>query len=313
MLGTLSGSVIIAQTPFDDRGAVDLASIDTLTDFYLKHGADGFVVLGVSGEGPRLAPHEALDVASRFIARAGGKPVIVGVSNPSSAQLQMLAAEAMDRGASGVMIAPAAGIRTEEELFGYFSTIFDMLGNVPVVLQDFPQSTGVWMSVPSILRLIEAFAQIQVVKEEDLPSLEKISQLRAKQGRRVAIMTGNNGLYLPYEMARGIDGPMAGFSHPEMLSGVYRLFVRGETEAAHDLFDRYLPLLDYEAQGFWGVAARKEVLRRRGAIRHATMRRPGPSLSSRHLAEIDLLLRRLERALAAPREQAPGATRTRVA
>jgi 4-hydroxy-tetrahydrodipicolinate synthase len=300
MLDTLSGSVIITQTPFDDRGAVDLASIDTLTDFYVTHGADGLVVLGVSGEGPRLAPQEALDVASRFIARAGGKPVIVGVSNPSSAQLRMLAAEAMDRGASGVMIAPPAGIRTEEELFGYFSTIFDMIGNVPVVLQDFPQSTGVWMSVPSILRLIESFAQIEVVKEEDIPSLEKISQLRAKQGRRVSIMTGNNGLYLPYEMARGIDGPMAGFSHPEMLSGVYRLFVRGETEAAHDLFDRYLPLLNYEAQGFWGVAARKEVLRRRGAIRHATMRRPGPSLSSRHHAEIDLLLRRLERALEAP-------------
>jgi 4-hydroxy-tetrahydrodipicolinate synthase len=114
----------------------------------------------------------------------------------------------------------------------------------------------------------------------------------------VSIMTGNNGLYLPYEMARGIDGPMAGFSHPEMLSGVYRLFVKGDAEAAHDLFDRYLPLLDYEAQGFWGVAARKEVMRRRGAIRHATMRRPGPSLSSTHMAEIDLLLRRLARALA---------------
>jgi 4-hydroxy-tetrahydrodipicolinate synthase len=70
MLSDLKGSVIIAQTPFDDRGAVDLASIDALTDFYLKHGADGFVVLGVSGEGPRLAPQEALDVASRFIARA---------------------------------------------------------------------------------------------------------------------------------------------------------------------------------------------------------------------------------------------------
>ena len=67
MLSDLKGSVIIAQTPFDDRGAVDRASIDTLTDFYLKHGADGFVVLGVSGEGPRLAPQEALDVISRFI------------------------------------------------------------------------------------------------------------------------------------------------------------------------------------------------------------------------------------------------------
>lgn len=301
MLSQLHGSVIIAQTPFDDRGAIDLASIDTLVDFNLRHGADGFVVLGVSGEGPRLAPQEAIDVATRFIARAQGKPVIVGVSNPSSAQLSMLAAQAMERGAAGVMIAPPAGIRTEEELFNYFSVIFEMIGDVPVVLQDFPGSTGVWMSVPSILRLIEAFPQIQVVKQEDLPSLEKITQLRAKQGRHVQIMTGNNGLYLPYEMARGIDGPMAGFSHPEVLSGVYHLHVGGQIDAAHDLFDIYLPLLNYEAQGFWGVAARKEVMRRRGAIRHATMRRPGPSLSPTHLAEIDLLLRRLATSLARTR------------
>src|SRR6478752_1104348 len=298
MLSDISGSIIIAQTPFDDRGAVDFTSIDSLTDFYLSHGANGFVVLGVSGEGGKLTSQEAFDVSSRFIKRAGKKPVIVGVSNSSSAQLQVLAKEAMDRGASGIMIAPPSGIHTEDELFNYFAAVFDMIGDVPVVLQDFPGSTGVWMSVPSILRLIAIFHQIEVIKEEDVPSLEKISQLRAGQGRRVQILTGNNGLYLPYEMTRGIDGPMAGFSHPEMLSGVYRLYVKGEIEAAHDLFDRYLPLLDYEAQGFWGVAARKEVLRRRGAIRHATMRRPGPSLSGQHMAEIDLLLRRLERSLA---------------
>jgi 4-hydroxy-tetrahydrodipicolinate synthase len=298
MLSDISGSIIIAQTPFDDRGAVDFTSIDSLTDFYLSHGANGFVVLGVSGEGGKLTSQETFDVSSRFIKRAGKNPVIVGVSNSSSAQLQVLAREAMDRGASGVMIAPPPGIHTEEELFSYFSAVFDMIGNVPVVLQDFPGSTGVWMSVPSILRLIESFSQIKVVKEEDVPSLEKISQLRAGQGRRVQILTGNNGLYLPYEMARGIDGPMAGFSHPEMLSGVYHLYLKGEVDAAHDLFDIYLPLLDYEAQGFWGVAARKEVMRRRGAIRHATMRRPGPSLSGQHLAEIDLLLRRLDRSLA---------------
>ena len=91
---------------------------------------------------------------------------------------------------------------------------------------------------------------------------------------------------------------MAGFSHPEMLSGVYRLYARGEVEAAHDLFDRYLPLLSYEAQGFWGVAARKEVIRRRGAIRHATMRMPGPKLTAAHHAELDRLVRRVQRAVA---------------
>ena len=295
MLSAIKGSFIIAQTPFDERGAVDLTSIDSLTEFYLGHGADGFVVLGVSGEGGKLTPEEAQQVSGRFIARAQGKPVIVGVSNPSTAQLALLAKQAMDQGASGVMIAPPGGLRTEVELLGYFATVFGMIGDVPTVLQDFPGSTGVWMSVPSILKLVESHAQIQVVKEEDLPSLEKITQLRAGGGRRVAILTGNNGLYLPQEMGRGIDGPMAGFSHPEMLSGVYRLFTQGREDEAHDLFDRYLPLLNYEAQGFWGVAARKEVMRRRGAIRHATMRMPGPKLSAIHMGEIDRLLRNLER------------------
>ena len=301
MLSAIKGSFIIAQTPFDERGAVDLASIDSLTEFYLGHGADGFVVLGVSGEGGKLTPEEAQQVSGRFIARAQGKPVIVGVSNPSTAQLALLAKQAMDQGASGVMIAPPGGLRTEVELLGYFATVFGMIGDVPTVLQDFPGSTGVWMSVPSILKLVESHAQIQVVKEEDLPSLEKITQLRAGGGRRVAILTGNNGLYLPQEMGRGIDGPMAGFSHPEMLSGVYRLFTQGREDEAHDLFDRYLPLLNYEAQGFWGVAARKEVMRRRGAIRHATMRMPGPKLSAIHMGEIERLLRNLERTLAARR------------
>ncbi|WP_419897481.1 dihydrodipicolinate synthase family protein [Roseomonas sp. USHLN139] len=299
MLHEIQGSYIIAQTPFDDRGAVDAASIDSLVAFYLKHGADGFVVGGVSGEGGKLTAAEAELVTRRFIAGSGGKPVIVGVSNPGTAQLAQLTAQAMDLGAAGVMIAPPGGLRTEEELLSYFATVFAMIGDVPVVLQDFPGSTGVWMSVPSILKLIEAHPQIQVVKQEDLPSLEKISRLRAGEGRRVAILTGNNGLYLPQELGRGIDGPMAGFSHPEMLSGVWQLHRQGEVEAAHDLFDCYLPLLNYEAQGFWGVAARKEVLRRRGAIRHATMRQPGPRLTARHQAELDLLVRRVERAVAA--------------
>lgn len=301
MLSGIKGSFIIAQTPFDERGTVDLQSIDSLADFYLRHGADGFVVLGVSGEGGKLTPEEAQAVSKRFIARASGKPVIVGVSNPSTAQLQLLTQQAMDGGAAGVMIAPAGGLRTELDLTNYFATIFGLIGDVPTVLQDFPFSTGVWMSVPSILKLVETHPQIQVVKEEDLPSLEKISQLRDGGGRRVAILTGNNAMYLPYEMGRGIDGPMAGFSHPEMLSGVYRLYTAGDVEGAHRLFDTYLPLLSYEAQGFWGVAARKEVMRRRGAIRHATMRMPGPKLSATHMGELDLLLRRLEHALAEQR------------
>lgn len=301
MLQDARGVFIVTQTPFNESGEIDLDSIDSLVDFYISHGAKGFTVLGVSGESGKLSGGEARQVAERFIRRAGTLPVIVGVSNASLAQQGELAATVMDMGAAGVMIAPPSGLQTDEEILGYFNHVFRRNAGVPTVLQDFPFASKVVLSVPVILQLIEAHPEIQLVKEEDLPCLNKITRLRESTGRRVAILTGNNAMYLPLELGRGADGPMAGFSYPEMLSQVYRLHSEGAIDEALDVFDTYLPLLRYEAMGFWGVCARKEVLRRRGAIRHATMRMPGPTLSADDIGEIDRLTARLTRRLAAYR------------
>jgi 4-hydroxy-tetrahydrodipicolinate synthase len=289
----MKGLYVVAQTPFDDRGEVDLQSVDTLARFYLKHGANGFTVLGVSGEAGKLNQAEALSVAQRYIAAAEGRDVIVGVSNASLVQLTDLTKAVMDMGAKGVMIAPTSGLKTDEDIGKYFELVFDRLGSAPVVLQDFPFATGVSMSVPLILSLLEKFPQICAIKEEDLPHLNKISKIKSQAKRDVPILTGNNGMYLPLELDRGAAGPMAGFSFPEMLSGVYALHTSGDIAGANDLFDRFLPLLRYEAMGFWGVAARKEVMRRRGALRCATMRAPGPALTVDDLREIDFLLKRM--------------------
>jgi 4-hydroxy-tetrahydrodipicolinate synthase len=78
-----------------------------------------------------------------------------------------------------------------------------------------------------------------------------------------------------------------------MLSGVYDLMKRGETEAAHCLFNTYLPLLRYEAQGEWGIAIRKKVMRQRGAMECAALRAPGPTLGAVDLAEIGDMIARM--------------------
>ena len=55
----------------------------------------------------------------------------------------------MERGAAGVMIAPPGGLRTDEDVMGYFGAVFAQIGDVPTVLQDFPAVSGVWLSVPT--------------------------------------------------------------------------------------------------------------------------------------------------------------------
>src|SRR5216684_2334387 len=49
-----SGVFMIAVTPFDDHGGLDLASIDRATDFYIEREVDGLTVLGMMGEAVKL-------------------------------------------------------------------------------------------------------------------------------------------------------------------------------------------------------------------------------------------------------------------
>ena len=92
---------------------------------------------------------------------------------------------------------------------------------------------------------------------------------------------------------------MTGFAYPEMLVDVARLGLAGDFEAAEDIFDAYLPVVRHEQQPGIGLALRKEVLRRRGAIASAALRAPGPRLDAADVAELDVLMGRLERRLGA--------------
>lgn len=298
---TTRGVIIIAPTPFAEDGAVDHASIDSLVDFYLEKGVDGITILGVLGEAQKLSATERTDIMRQVLKRVDGRAqIVVGASAPGTDNLVAFARQAMDMGAAGLMIAPAPGLKTDDQVYGYWAHVLERLGpSVPVCYQDYPQTTGVVTSVAVLEKLIDGFGNFVMLKHEDCPGLPKITRLR--QGsetagrRRVSILVGNGGLYLPQELARGADGAMTGFAFPEMLVQCVARFHAGDVEGAEDLFDTYLPVLRHEQQPGFGLAIRKEILRRRGAMRHSHMRHPGPGLTAADHAELDGLLARLHK------------------
>ncbi|HEY2871376.1 MAG TPA: dihydrodipicolinate synthase family protein [Reyranella sp.] len=301
------GVYIIAATPFTDDGALDLQSVDTLTDFYIRSGVHGFTLLGMMGEAHKLTADESIEVVKRVIGRAGDRQVIVGVSHAGLENVRRLSHEVMVAGAAGVMVAPPAGLKGDDGIYNYYSQVFEALGPaIPVVYQDYPQVTGVYLPPAVFERLVDDFKQLVMLKHEDAPGLAKLTRVRESEKkpghRRVSILVGNGGLYLPQEMRRGADGAMTGFAWPEMLVQVYELFAAGkaeEAEEAEDLFDIYLPLVRHEVQPAIGLALRKEVLFKRGAIKSPRQRAPGSSLTATDRAELDSLMARLERRLAA--------------
>ncbi|WP_454677538.1 dihydrodipicolinate synthase family protein [Achromobacter marplatensis] len=288
----------IAPTPFFDDGAVDHASIDRMMDFYQSCGATGLTVLGQLGEAPKLDFAESLDIASQVIGKAGGMPIVVGVSAPGFASMRSLTRAVMDLGAAGVMIAPPNTLRTDDQIVTYYHQAVEAIGDdVPFVLQDYPLTFSVQMAPSVIRRIVTDLASCVMLKHEDWPGLEKISALRRFEAegamRHISILCGNNGLFLDYEMARGADGANTGYCFPDMLCDFVKWVAEGKREAAHDLFDAHLPLLRYEQQPGVGLAVRKYVMMRRGILSSAAQRRPGAVLTPAAKAEVDHLLARL--------------------
>lgn len=295
-----AGVFVIAVTPFHPDGSIDMESCDRMVDFYLDAGATGLTVLGMMGEAPKLTVEESRDVVARILMRVGGRvPVVVGVSAPGFAQIEVLTKMVMGIGASAVMVAPPGSLRTDDQIVAYYTQIAELIGDVPFVLQDFPLVTGVQISAKVLARIMNEIPTCVCLKHEDWPGLEKITYLR-KDGvlnKRISILCGNGGLFLTEEMARGADGAMTGFAYLEMMVSVVDHYTNGHVERGQDIFDAYLPLARFEQQPGMGLAIRKYTLARRGIIAHDTLRRPGAALSEQSRAEVDALIIRQEKRL----------------
>ncbi len=293
------GVYVIAPTPFHPDGRIDEASIDRMTDFFLGAGVTGMTVLGQLGEAPKMTHDESVSIVKRVIARAK-VPIVVGVSAPGFAAMRALTQDVMGLGATGVMIAPPNTLRTDDSIVQYYKQASEAIGgDVPFVIQDYPLTFSVQMSPAVIRRIHTEIPASWFLKHEDWPGLDKISQLRTweKDGsmRRLPILTGNNALFLDYEMERGADGANTGYCFPDMLVDVVRLSKAGQRDEAHDLFDAHLPLIRYEQQPGPGMAVRKYVMMRRGIIASDTLRKPGAALNAAAKAEVDYIMKRIAR------------------
>lgn len=297
------GVIPIVPTPFEPSGAVAFGDVPGLVDYYERCGVIGLTILGVMGEANKLTAGETDGIVDAFLEAAKGRlPVVVGVTGPSLAGSVELARRSVERGAAGVMLQAMTGLKDDDGVVGYFKAFVDQTGGaVPVCVQDYPTASGVHLSLEAWCRL-SALDAVFMLKHEPFPGLQKLTRIRAAEAagraRRVSILTSNNAMHLSQELGRGADGAMVGVAYSDLIVKICRLHREGRVEAAHDLYDAVLPLARHENQGPFGLALRKEILRRRGALTHNTVRYPGAQLDATDLAELDGMMARLARRLA---------------
>ena len=279
----------VLATPFLPDETLDEASLRSLVDSCVAASVDGVLVLGVLGEADRLSDAERDRVVALTLEQAGDRlQVTVGVTHQATVVTAARARAAARAGAAAVMVSPPVGSTPGLALGDHFRRVADGL-SVPLVVQDHPASSGVKLPVDFIAGLAEDLPPGSVVKLEDPPTAPKMAALLATT-RAFMVLGGLGGVALLQELDAGAAGTMTGFAMPEALVQIVRAHRRGDRATACRVFAETLPLIVFEAQPGVGVALRKEILRRRGAIAHATVRQPAPLPDPVTLAALDRLL-----------------------
>lgn len=280
----------IMATPFDNAGELDPQSLGNLITFQIGRGVAGLTILGNLGEVRYLTDREREQVVDATLSLVAGQvPVIVGMGFSGAHATIYHARLAAKAGAAGLMVAPPAGVRGQEAIVDHYRRVGEAT-SLPLVIYDEPLSSGVVMAPATLARIVEAVPNATVIKLEEPPTPAKLTAIRKLVDARAQIFGGLGGAFFLEELARGADGTMTGFAFTEILVGIYQQFAAGKTEKARAIFDRYLPLIRYEAQPGIGLALRKEILRRRGAIRTSVLRPPAQPLDKETLAELEATL-----------------------
>ncbi len=290
---SFQGVFPILVTPFTDGEEIDLESFSRVVRFMADIGVDGVTILGVLGESNRLGDKEREQLIRTAVSATAGRiPVIVGTSHRGTLATRYLSQMAQSLGADAVMVTPSREpVPGEEKVLEYFRRVADGV-SLPIVVQDHPASTEVHMPVPLLIRLVNEIPKIRCIKEEAPPTPGKISALvQGMTGRKVPILTGLGALYGMFDLERGSSGFMTGFAFPEVLVAMVREVRRGHTDAAWELYRRFLPLIVFEQQP--GLGIRKEIYRMRGLIATACVRHPGAGILPAAVDQLRALLARI--------------------
>lgn len=211
-------------------------------------------------------------------------PLVVGLSARATAVVVEQATQAIEAAGRPVSVMVQVNSASPDVLAAHLRAVHELTG-AGIVLQDYPETSGVKIPADAVLSVLEQCPFVVAVKAEAPPTSVAIARLTRSSS--VPVFGGLGGVGLLDELAAGAAGAMTGFSHPEGLRAAIDAYASGGVAAARKAFTPWLPLVNYEAQPGIGLAVRKEILRRRGLFADGAVRPPAPSAPSEILSLMD--------------------------
>jgi 4-hydroxy-tetrahydrodipicolinate synthase len=276
MSDRLHGCLPIVLTPFDEGGAIDVASLVSEVEFLIESGVHGLATPAIASEGYKLSDEERMLVSRTVVETTAGRvPVVVSADGAGTDLAKMRARSAAALGADALMVLPPSFVKPDTMGLEQYYVQVAEAGGLPIMVQDAPQLTGVTITVDNLMRINTAAPLVSSVKLEGLPAGQKTTDVLQRMGGRMDVFAGWGGLGFWEGLNRGAIGCMPAANLGPALAGVYESYRDGHLAQGAAAFDRLVPFMAWSMQSIdLGIWCGKELLRRKGVITHAVMREP---------------------------------------
>ena len=285
----LNGVIPVLPTPFHADGTVDEAGLRRLVRYLLRCGVDGMTYPGVASEFAELSLAERVQLTRAVLDEVGGQvPVVVGGTAAGwDATREVLDALGALRGASALMVADRPQLPVDGQI-AFFRQVAAHV-DLPIMLQNVPAPVGAGLSAADVLAVVREVPQIAYVKEETLPSGQRLTQVREQAPASLrGVLGGAGGRYITDEIRRGACGTMPAIELAEVHVALWAAHRQGDEARVRALFARMMPILNIQAVFRWSLT--KHVLWRRGLIGSTRQRAAGPLIDALDAADVDAFM-----------------------
>ena len=236
-----TGVITALVTPLRN-GAVDEDALRRHVNEQIAAGIDGLVPVGTTGESPTLDHEEHLRVVKIVIEEARKRvPVIAGTGANATREAIALSQTAQRLGADGMLqVTPYYNKPTQDGLYRHFKAIIDA-APLPTILYNVPGRTGCDLLPETIARLCD-IPQVVGVKEAT-GNLQRASQIIAKVGDRLAVLSGDDATALPLLAVggRGVISVVSNVAAADF-AAMWDAVVAGDWKKARELHYKTFPL-----------------------------------------------------------------------
>jgi len=294
----LEGVYSVLPTAFTTTGDLDDDSLRRVIDLFIDAGVNGVTALGVTGEVARLDDAERRRVLDVVTGHVNGRiGVVAGTTAEGTRTCINYSKHAKASGATAVMVSPPRMPKLNSDaVLRHYHALADAV-DIEIVVQDYPPISGYAMEPWLLARIARESPRARTIKLEDPPTPFKTTRIRdevqkagAGEQMDVRIFGGLGGVFLLEELLAGATGAMTGFAFPEILVQIVGLFRAGRVDEAAEAFYRAVPLMRFEFQEGIGMAIRKEVLHKRGALSSPATRAPGAALDTTTREALDRVM-----------------------